>query len=613
MQLNAAPQSYASPAGRSKQDFQDSSLPVEPALMGGENLTEVQADYFLNLYWQSYHCIYHILDEAEFREHYKSLWTTPGGPRRASALVDIVLAISMQYGVAFLPQSYAKGCPNAEVDDNDATIAGRWLYKRCQSLLVEELENPSIMVIQCYIFSVIYLCNASFQNTAHGVLALAVRTAQTLGLHIEPPEDMPQAQRETRKRLWWTLYALDSQVCMALGRPWATQVGHVTCTFPADDQEVAMDSGAHWISLNRGINTTCLTFTLQNTKLILAARSVYAAFYAKCADVLSSNQGHSIYEQPETLDICADFLRSSMNWLQTWRTDLPDVLKTPRKGNGTPLSTDRSDVNLEPFVPLWLQRQRLLLELRYHTLSMNLYRPFITFALPSASSRPSPVAEANSISCLNHAMALTQLTRQVLVEMDVLGGWHEVFRWQWNAAVSILGFVLAHPVHPCTPAARKAVASAISVFDIFGDNFAIARSAAVVARTIAAKADLLVHRFYTGTESGSANRSTPLPLFSPTMSLPEGASVEYSSDSTFMFPMSPETTQSSWQFGNVSSMIAQVSDVEGVSSQDAVDESRMLIVCHQIDLEWFNTSQVVDPMGDSAVESWGYMTTAETF
>ena len=604
MQLNSACKSFSSPTRPRGKDFHDSIIPIESALMGGENLTEVQADYFLGLFWQSYHCIYHILDEAEFREHYRSLWTTSGAPRKPSALVDIVLAVCMQYGVGFLPRSHANADPKADVDDHDASIAGRWLYQRCQSLLAEKLESPSITTIQCYIFSVIYLYNASFQNTAHGILALAVRTAQTLGLHLEPPDDMPRVQRETRKRLWWTLYALDSQECMALGRPWATQVSHVTCIFPADDQELAMLSGAHSASVGSGMSVTCLTFALQNTKLILAARTVYTAFYAKCAEVLSSNNGRGLYGNPESLETCAGFLQSSMHCLQTWLTELPDALKTQRKGNGTPLSTDRSDVDVEPFAPLWLQRQRLLLELRYHTLSMNLYRSFIDFAPPS-SSRPQPLAEANSISCLNHAMALTQLIRQVLTEMDILAGWYEAFRWQWNAVLSTLGFMLAHPVHPCTPAARRAVASAIVVFEIFGENFAVASSAAVVARSVAAKADALVNRFCTGAGSGSRSRSTPLPPLSSTTSLPESSAVETSSNSMQVFTASPET-QDNWQFGGVSSMVTQFGGVDG-ASMDGIDESAMLMTWGLTDLESFSRLKPMGETSGSTMDLWGLM------
>ena len=102
----------------------------------------------------------------------------------------------MQYGAALKPPKLAS--PDSEgFDVSDATIAGRWFYRRRQSLLTDKLEGPSITTFQCYLLSVIWLSNAPFQN-----MAMGIRTGIILGLHLEPPEDLPRTQREFRKRLW---------------------------------------------------------------------------------------------------------------------------------------------------------------------------------------------------------------------------------------------------------------------------------------------------------------------------------------------------------------------------------------------------------------------------
>lgn len=492
MQPNSASRSFASPTSPGRDNLDESLMPTG-ALTTGDYLTGTQEDYFLGLFWQSYHCTLQFLDEGGFRQHYKALWATSGTSRKPSALVDIVLAICMQYGTAFIPRSDANAEPRADVDSNDATIAGRSFYRRCQTLLTAELESPSITTLQCHIFSVIYLCNASFQNMAHSTLALAVRTAHILGLHLEPPEDMPRTQRELRKRLWWTLYTVESKTCMKLGRPWSAQISQVTCSLPADDHGLALLSSSNFASF--GKNVTWLTYNLQNIQLVLAARAIYVAFYDKCADVLGANDGKSLYEDPQSLETCADFLLSSMKCLQIWLHNLPDALKTKRKAGGEPFSTDRSAVDVELYAPLWLQRQRLLLELLYHNLAMNLYRPFICFSRTSTSC--TTLAEGNAISCVNHAITITHIMHQMLTESDILSGWHEAYQWQWNATLSMIGFILAYPMTPSTPSVRKAINSAIRVFENFGNNFAIAASAANVTRDLAAKADFLIDRFRT--------------------------------------------------------------------------------------------------------------------
>ena len=463
-------------------------------------LTRIQEDYFLDLFWQSYHCTLPIIDESKFREHYKSLWATSEKCRKPSALVDIVLAICMQYGIAFVPRSDANAGPI--IDGNDATIAGRWFYRRCQLLLADELESPSIATLQCHVFSVIYLCNASFQNMAHSTLALAVRTAHILGLHLEPADDIPLAQKERRKRLWWTLYAVEVKTCMKLGRPFSAQISQITCTLPNDNQESASLSGSILTSFSDDV--TWLTYGLQNAKLIMVAHAIYMTFYEKCADILEA-EGKSLYNDAQCLERCAEFLLSDIRCLQNWLQDVPDALKTRRKSNGQTFSTDRSALEVDLFAPIWLQRQRLVLELLYHNLAMNLYRPFISFSPKSSCS--TPLAEGNAVSCVNHAITIIHITYQILTETDILSGWHEAFQWQWNATLSIIGFILAYPIHPSTPPARKAINNAIGAFEKFGENFAIAASAANVTRNLLAKADFLVDRFRTGL-------TTTLPLSS---------------------------------------------------------------------------------------------------
>ena len=490
MQPSSASRAFASPTSLMRGNTEENCYPTEVPL-NADYLTRTQEEYFLSLYWQSYHCTYHILNESDFREHYHSLWQASATSRKPSALADIVLAICMQYGISFIPRSDTGFALKADVDGNDATIAGRWFYRRSQALLAYELESPSITTLQCHILSLVYLCNASFQNMAHSSLALAVRTAHILGLHLEPAEEMSRVQSELRKRLWWTLYAVESKTCMKLGRPWSAPLSQVTCKLPADDGDLALLSGSNFASFDEHV--TWLTYGLQNTKLILAARAIYIAFYDKCAVMLGTNHGKSLYQDAPSLESCADYLVSRMKHLQSWLHDVPNALKTERKSAGEPFSTDRSALDVDIFAPLWLQRQRLVLELLYHNLSMNLYRPFICFSPTSNSS--TPLADGNAISCVNHAMTITNIIHQILTETDILSGWHEAFQWLWNATLSLIGFMLAYPIHPSTPSARKAIDNAISAFKSFGNNFAIATSAANVTRDLTLKADLLIDRF----------------------------------------------------------------------------------------------------------------------
>ena len=438
----------------------------------GEYLTSTQEEYFLGLFWQSYYISYPILDELEFKNYYRSLWSTPDGKRKPSALADIVIALCMQYGMARLPrvEQGLNATSDTKVSNTDATIAGRWYYRRCQALLSAESDSPTISMLQCHILCSLYLCCASFQNMADSACSLAVRTAYMLGLHLEPPQSMPRSERETRKRLWWSLYVFETKMSMKLGRPFLLHDSSSTCSLPADDREIAMLVGSSFAPL--GENVTWLTWNLHNTKLLLAARTAYTTFYDGDSNTIEQFNGQHITEQ-----------------LESWLKDVPGAIKTQRRNEGVPFSTDQSALQIEQFAPLWLQRQRLLLELLYHNLCINLYRPSISFA--SATSQ-TPLADGTAMKCAAHAMALTQQMHQVLTSTSILAGWLEAFQWQWNAALTLVGFVLAYPRDDSTGIARSTADLSIAVLDCFGKSFAVAARAATIMGELCAKVDVLI-------------------------------------------------------------------------------------------------------------------------
>ena len=448
--------------------------PTDDPITTGEYLTSTQEEYFLSLFWQSYYTSYPILDELEFKIYYRSLWETPDGNRKPSALADIVIAVCMQYGMAQLP-SVERGLnatSGADVSNTDATIAGRCYYRRCQTLLSAELESPIISTLQCHILCSIFLFCAAFQNMADSTCGLAVRTAYMLGLHLEPPQSMPRRERETRKRLWWTLYVLETKMSMNLGRPFLLHDSSTTCSLPADDREATMLVGSSFAPL--GENVTWLTWNLHNTKLLLAARTAYTTFYDGAPNTFNAGNCQPI-TQP----------------LEDWLKDLPQAIKTQRQNNGLPFSTDRSALQIERFAPLWLQRQRLLLELMYHNLCINLYRPSISFVSATAPTLP---ADDMAMKCAGHAMALTHMMHQVLTSTSILAGWLEAYQWQWNAAMTLVGILLAYPQDDWTVAARSTIDLSFAVLESFGNSFAVAAGAAKILGELCAKVDVLTEK-----------------------------------------------------------------------------------------------------------------------
>ena len=97
-QLDSVAKSLPTPDYEDPVDNQSSLFHGARQTASRDFLTPIQEEYFLDLFWQSYHSSLLVLNEVEFKEHWRSLFATPGRPRALSALVDIVIALSMQYG-----------------------------------------------------------------------------------------------------------------------------------------------------------------------------------------------------------------------------------------------------------------------------------------------------------------------------------------------------------------------------------------------------------------------------------------------------------------------------------------------------------------------------------
>ncbi|KAF4771211.1 hypothetical protein HAV15_012671 [Penicillium sp. str.  len=439
-----------------------------------EDLTRSQEEHFLNLLWQSFHCVYPILDEREFQQHYDSLWSssTDGmSSRKPSALVDVLLAVCMQYSSTFfVSDDNQQGDSDAGWQAKHANLASRTYYQRAQRLLQSELENPTIMLVQSHIYSIVYLYNTSLLNTAHINLGATLRIAHALRLHIRPLDGTSPEQQELQRRIWWTLYRIDSQLSMTLGRPPLIQMSHVSCGLPGDDRVHAQLSGT--VLLTNHEDISWLSFHVQCTKLVFLVQGVQTALHRKCSQLLNGDKAKDLYDDPRLLETLAEFLGQEMTAIHNWVQNVPQSLCNPRKGGGEPFSTNRDALNLSPYSPLWLQRQRLLLELHYHHLVISTLRPFIRFP------------------------------------PYLLRGWSPIFQYQWDAILCTLGFVLANSVCPPTPSARKSLQTAIRTLDLVSDHFVAAKNAAEVVREVSCQADRLLKTVQQGLTRRQAPRAS---------------------------------------------------------------------------------------------------------
>lgn len=191
-----------SPSETQTWPVQDSHQPITPP-QRHQTVTETQ---LLDAYFTYCQPFVPMLDEQSFREIYQS------GCRKDErwlALLNAVLALG---SIAAYPS-------------NDMTHT---IYaQRCKSYLnLESLGSSHIETIQALgLLGGQYLHYVSQPNLAYSLMGAALRMAAALGLHKEFAQNQDGqckqniSSADVKRRVWWSLFCLDTWGCMTLGRP----------------------------------------------------------------------------------------------------------------------------------------------------------------------------------------------------------------------------------------------------------------------------------------------------------------------------------------------------------------------------------------------------------
>ena len=424
----------------------------EPAPPSTETLSRSQQEYYIRQFWQVHLCFMPILDENDFRAHFESLWfqrTEPWLARTSSHLVDIVLAVGLQFDAN--KNQRQRGVRQVDRSDSSCIALAGWHYQRAQVSLLNVIWDPSLKSIQLAIIAVLYLENASFVSQAYNALGLIVRAAHTLGLQLHPSAALSQTEQDHRRSLWWSIYALDAQFSITLGRPWAIHVNY-QLNFIKENLGTSASSSPH--------ESAWTSFHIHRTGLFAAARTVQASSDSR---QIASKSGLPRLAENEGVarKDALEQMNKSIEPFQSWRKKLPETLITARRG-GKPFSTDQSPIALDYHSPPWLQRQRIMLEIFYHNLMMNVYR--FSIVVDGLSTGLDDLQEAVAKSCRDHATATIVMLYQLFTETDLVNSFAEVYRILWNATLSVVGFSFLVPSADLTQDTQRVLTLSQKIF-----------------------------------------------------------------------------------------------------------------------------------------------------
>ena len=160
-----------------------------------------QADHLMDLYWHYVDTLYPFLDQAKWGRYYSNMFAgihLGTDERVFVSTLNIIFALSTQLIESLQPEQ------------RDA--ASRVYFQRAQALLRLGLWEPgSLELVQCLLLMSQYLQTTSNAHQTWMVVGSAVRTAQSLGLHL--PETsagiVDPVERELVRRLWHGCVLMD--------------------------------------------------------------------------------------------------------------------------------------------------------------------------------------------------------------------------------------------------------------------------------------------------------------------------------------------------------------------------------------------------------------------
>ncbi|KAH7146826.1 fungal-specific transcription factor domain-containing protein [Dactylonectria estremocensis] len=174
------------------------------------------SDSYVKSFWDVAHTIFPILHRPTFTRFYNQLWEpTHLGDTPETTDDPIILAI--------LNLVFAIGCRTAEsVQQGSRALLSDQFYQRARGLVpIDALDVASLPAVQMLLLTAVYLQSTTYSSRCWNIVGLAMRVAQSLGLHLNrcASGTSNQLEREMRRRIWYTCVTLDRLICTTFGRP----------------------------------------------------------------------------------------------------------------------------------------------------------------------------------------------------------------------------------------------------------------------------------------------------------------------------------------------------------------------------------------------------------
>ena len=208
------------------------------------------ADRYIEAFFQHMHPNFVIFHRPTFQHVYEEIWraatattTEPGRGVEQSAGADSDANQTYLSGgwLGCLYMIFIFGCRS--LPPNNQTLDFQRRYYAEMMGLPQLLVTPSLPNVCALMLLSLHSNNSNHRTAAWVYHGAACRLAVALGMHRQDVSgSFHPITCELRKRVWWTLYCYEQNLCCSLGRPSAIDDREVDVDYP-DEHVLACDPG----------------------------------------------------------------------------------------------------------------------------------------------------------------------------------------------------------------------------------------------------------------------------------------------------------------------------------------------------------------------------------
>ena len=186
-------------------------------------------EIIVETYFHEYNILTEILQQHVFTLAYPSLFSTPPEKRTVemyylASLLLRVLSIGILYILPANANFIMQLCPHTDFE----TLATEYHQTANEmTFKLPRVTEIGVLRVQELILSAHWLKDAGEVIEAWHVIGRAIREAQEMQMHLEPPPE-EREEKEQWRTLWWAVYRWDRGITYMLGRP--SMINDSDCT-----------------------------------------------------------------------------------------------------------------------------------------------------------------------------------------------------------------------------------------------------------------------------------------------------------------------------------------------------------------------------------------------